>query len=119
MVQTDPPGNAAYNTAWFRYWNAVSDYLGANPDYAAKGYYHIVNEPQTFSDYDIVAYLVQQTKLNAPNARIMVSDKPAGLGSTSRGADMMGETSPTGMSGCRSRTIRTRPITAASNVRGE
>ena len=72
---TDPPGNSAYNAEWFQYWNAVSAYLGSQPDYAAKGYYHIVNEPQTFADYDIVAYLAQQTKFNAPNVRILVSEQ--------------------------------------------
>ena len=72
---TDPPGNSAYNTEWFQYWGAVSDYLGSTADYADKGYYHIVNEPQTFADYDIVAYLAQQTKANAPNVRILVSEQ--------------------------------------------
>lgn len=72
---TDPPGNAAYNTKWFQYWHAVSDYVGSTANYAAKGYYHIVNEPQTFDDYDIVAYLAQQTKANAPHVRILVSEQ--------------------------------------------
>ncbi|RPJ57812.1 MAG: hypothetical protein EHM12_08795, partial [Dehalococcoidia bacterium] len=51
----DPPGNAAYNTKWFQYWTAVSNYVGSTADYANKGYYHIVNEPQILSDYTIVA----------------------------------------------------------------
>ncbi|MCG3212655.1 MAG: hypothetical protein FOGNACKC_06330 [Anaerolineae bacterium] len=72
---TDPPGNSAYNSKWFQYWGAVSNYLGSTADYASKGYYHIVNEPQTFADYDIVAYLAKQTKAAAPNARIMVSEQ--------------------------------------------
>lgn len=71
----DPPGNSAYNSKWFQYWGAVSTYLGNTADYAAKGYYHIVNEPQTLSDYDIVAYLAKQTKAAAPNVRIMVSEQ--------------------------------------------
>jgi hypothetical protein len=71
----DPPGNSSYNDKWFQYWAAVSDYLGDTADYATKGYYHIVNEPQTFDDYDIVAYLAQQTKTNAPNVRILVSEQ--------------------------------------------
>jgi len=54
---------------------AVSSYLGSTSDYAGKGYSHIVNEPQTFSDYDIVAYLAQQTKAAAPNVRLMVSEQ--------------------------------------------
>jgi hypothetical protein len=71
----DPPGNSSYNDKWFQYWAAVSDYLGSTAGYAAKGYYHIVNEPQTFEDYDIVAYLAQQTKASAPNVRILVSEQ--------------------------------------------
>ncbi len=72
---TDPPGNAAYNTTWFQYWDAVGDYVGATADYAQKGYYHIVNEPQTFADYDIVAYLAEQTKAQAPEVRILISEQ--------------------------------------------
>ena len=72
---TDPPGNSVYNTRWFQYWTAVSDYLSSNPDYAAKGYYHIVNEPQTFEHYDIVAYLAQQTRVAAPNVHILLSEQ--------------------------------------------
>ncbi len=72
---TEPPGNGAYNNEWFQYWAAVSNYIGATNDYADKGYYHIVNEPSTFADYDIVAYLVQQTKIAAPNVRILVSEQ--------------------------------------------
>ncbi len=72
---TDPPGNAAYNTKWFQYWSAVSHYLHATGDYASRGYYHIVNEPQTLSDYNIVAYLAQQTKAAAPHVRIMLSEQ--------------------------------------------
>ncbi len=72
---TDPPGNTAYNDLWFEYWEAVSDYLGATSDYAAKGTYHIVNEPRTFADYDIVAYLSQETRTAAPNVRILVSEQ--------------------------------------------
>lgn len=72
---TDPPGNAAYNQSWFQYWGAVSDYISVTSNDAQKGYYHIVNEPQTFSDYDIVAYLAQETKLAAPSVRILVSEQ--------------------------------------------
>jgi hypothetical protein len=77
----EPPGDSDYNDKWFQYWTAVSDYLGETRDYAAKGYYHIVNEPQTGleagagNDYDIVAYLAQQTKIAAPNVRILVSEQ--------------------------------------------
>ncbi len=72
---TDPPGNSKYNTKWFQYWTAVSNYLGSTSDYASKGYYHIVNEPQTLTDYNIVAYLAKQTKTAAPNVRLMVSEQ--------------------------------------------
>lgn len=72
---TEPPGNAAYNAKWFQYWGAVSNYLHATSNYASKGYYHIVNEPQTLSDYAIVAYLAKQTKAAAPYVRIMVSEQ--------------------------------------------
>mgnify|MGYP000870771287 CR=1 FL=1 len=72
---TDPPGNSSYNTKWFQYWNAVSNYVSSTADYADKGYYHIVNEPQSESDYNIVAYLAQQTKANAPDVRILVSEQ--------------------------------------------
>lgn len=77
----EPPGNSGYNAKWFQYWTAVSDYLGNTADYAAKGIYHIVNEPQTGleagpgNDYDIVAYLAQQTKSAAPHVRILVSEQ--------------------------------------------
>ncbi|MFO7681329.1 MAG: DUF4091 domain-containing protein [Chloroflexota bacterium] len=72
---TDPTGNPAYNAKWFQYWTAVSNYVNATSNYADKGYYHIVNEPQTFADYDIVAYLAQQTKAAAPHVRILVSEQ--------------------------------------------
>ncbi len=72
---TDPPGNSSYNTKWFEYWAAVDDYLASTEDYAEKGYYHIVNEPQTFEDYNIVAYLSQETKEAAPNVKILVSEQ--------------------------------------------
>ncbi|MBN1656808.1 MAG: DUF4091 domain-containing protein [Anaerolineae bacterium] len=72
---TDPPGSSTYNVKWFQYWAAVSDYLAATGDYAARGYYHIVNEPQTFADYDIVAYLAQETRAHAPHVRILVSEQ--------------------------------------------
>ena len=72
---TDPPGNASYNAEWLQYWSSVDGYVSTTNQYAAKGYYHIVNEPQTFTDYDIVAYLSQITKGAAPNVRILVSEQ--------------------------------------------
>ena len=70
----DPPGASAYNTRWFEYWEAVSDYL-ATSGYAGRGYYHIVNEPQTFEDYEIVAYLAEQTKAVAPDVLLLLSEQ--------------------------------------------
>ena len=72
---TDPPGNSSYNSKWFQYWTAVSNYLAGKPEYRSKNYYHIVNEPQTFADYDIVAYLATRTKAVAPNVRILISEQ--------------------------------------------
>ena len=72
---TDPPGNTAYNQKWFQYWASISSYLENTFNYDEKGYYHIVNEPQTFGDYDIVAYLAQNTKAVAPHVKILVSEQ--------------------------------------------
>ncbi len=72
---TDPPGEEAYNDRWFSYWSAIDDYAKQTSDYAKKGYYHIVNEPQTFDDYDIVAYLARETRKAAPDVRILVSEQ--------------------------------------------
>ncbi len=70
----DPPGNDAYNARWFEYLASVSDYLGQS-GYADRGYYHIVNEPQTEEDYQTTAYLAEQTHLAAPNVRVMLSEQ--------------------------------------------
>ena len=76
----DPPGNPNYNLRWFEYWKAVSDYLKDTGDYSQKGYYHIVNEPQTgidggTGDHDITAYLAAATKTAAPDVKILVSEQ--------------------------------------------
>ncbi|RLB58625.1 MAG: hypothetical protein DRI90_16525 [Deltaproteobacteria bacterium] len=72
---TDPPGNLGYNQRWFQYWSALGDYFTTEHFYRAKGYYHIVNEPQTDEHYDIVAYLAHMTKQAAPNVRLMLSEQ--------------------------------------------
>jgi len=72
---SDPPGNTQYNEKWFQYWEAVGNYLSQHPEYAQKAYYHIVNEPQTVEDYDIVAFLSQYTKSVAPDVRILISEQ--------------------------------------------
>ena len=72
---TDPPGSGGYNQKWLQYWSAVDGYTSTTSTHAQKGYYHIVNEPQTSGDYDIVAYLSSITKGAAPNTRILVSEQ--------------------------------------------
>ena len=36
---------------------------------------HIVNEPQTFADYDVVAYLARMYKTAAPNLKLLLSEQ--------------------------------------------
>jgi hypothetical protein len=73
---TDPPGNSAYNTQWRAYLSALDDYL-TDPahDFSARAYAHVVNEPQTFEHYDVVAYLARMYKDAAPHLRLMVSEQ--------------------------------------------
>ncbi len=73
---TDPPGNAAYNAKWQTYLNALEAFI-ADPahDYSGSAYAHIVNEPQTFEDYDVVAYLARMYKASAPHLRLLLSEQ--------------------------------------------
>lgn len=73
---SDPPGNSAYNAKWQTYLGTLDSFI-ADPahDYTKKAYAHIVNEPQTWSDYDIVAYLARMYKTAAPHLRLMVSEQ--------------------------------------------
>jgi len=71
----DPPGGSAYNAKWQAYLRALNAYI-IDPahDFSAQAYAHIVNEPQTFDDYDVVAYLARMYKQHAPNLRLLVSE---------------------------------------------
>lgn len=73
---TDPPGGSAYNEKWKAYLSALDDYI-TDPAhyYADSAYVHLVNEPQTFEDYDIVAYLARLYKAAAPNLKLLLSEQ--------------------------------------------
>jgi hypothetical protein len=73
---TDPPGNSAYNAKWQAYLGALDAYL-TDPahDFSAQAYAHIVNEPQTYGHYDVVAYLARMAKTHAPNLRLLLSEQ--------------------------------------------
>ena len=73
---TDPPGNSAYNAKWQTYLGALDTYI-ADPahDFGRSAYAHIVNEPQTFEHYDIVAYLARIYKAAAPHLRLLLSEQ--------------------------------------------
>jgi hypothetical protein len=73
---TDPPGNAAYNAKWQTYLGELDAYL-VDParDFSGSAYAHIVNEPQTFEDYDVVAYLARMYKAAAPHLRLLLSEQ--------------------------------------------
>jgi hypothetical protein len=73
---TDPPGNSTYNAKWQAYLSALDGYI-ADPthDYTASAYAHIVNEPQTFIDYDVIAYLARMYKTTAPNLKLLLSEQ--------------------------------------------
>jgi hypothetical protein len=72
----DPPGNDAYNAKWTTYLSALDAYL-VDPahDFSQQAYAHIVNEPQTFDDYDVVAYLARMYKTAAPNLKLLLSEQ--------------------------------------------
>lgn len=71
---TDPPGSAGYNAKWTQYLSALDAYIVAH-DYDDQVYYHIVNEPQSYTDYNITAYISQLTHSAAPHLRQMVSEQ--------------------------------------------
>jgi len=73
---TDPPAGSAYNAKWQAYLHALNDYI-ADPThpFSQTGYAHIVNEPQTYSDYDVVAYLARMYKQHAPDLRLLLSEQ--------------------------------------------
>jgi hypothetical protein len=72
----DPPGNSAYNARWGDYLAALDAYL-TDPahDFSAAAYAHIVNEPQTYADYDVVAYLARLYKAAAPHLKLLLSEQ--------------------------------------------
>jgi len=67
--------NTAYNRAWFRYMNAIQEYL-RDLEYLEKAYYYFANEPQNGADYDAVAWYSQELKKEAPDLKLMVSEEP-------------------------------------------
>jgi hypothetical protein len=72
----DPPGNAAYNLKWQTYLGTLNDYITDTAhDFSQTAYVHIVNEPQTFDDYDVVAYLARMYKSAAPDVRLLLSEQ--------------------------------------------
>jgi hypothetical protein len=73
---TDPPGNSAYNAKWQTYLGALDAYIeDAAHDFSRSAYAHLVNEPQTFEDYDVVAYLARMYKAAAPHLRLLLSEQ--------------------------------------------
>lgn len=67
-------GSAAYQQKWTQYLAAVDGYIVAE-GYDSAAYYHIVNEPQTVSDYDIVGQISALTEQAAPHLRQLVSEQ--------------------------------------------
>ncbi len=67
-------GSAAFQAQWKQYLTAVDDTI-VSDDYAGAAYYHIVNEPQTFEDYDIVGQISALTESAAPHLRQLVSEQ--------------------------------------------
>jgi hypothetical protein len=73
---TDPPGSSAYNAKWLTYLGALDTYISdAAHDFSGSAYAHIVNEPQTFEDYDVVAYLARIYEAAAPHLRLLLSEQ--------------------------------------------
>ncbi len=72
----DPPASSTYNARWQAYLSALDAYItDPRHDFSAQAYAHIVNEPQTFSDYDVVAYLARMYKQHAPHLRLLLSEQ--------------------------------------------
>ncbi len=66
-------GSPAFQAEWTQYLAAVDAYL-VSDDYE-MAYYHVVNEPQTFDDYDIVGQISALTEAAAPHLRQLVSEQ--------------------------------------------
>jgi hypothetical protein len=67
-------GSQAFQDHWKRYLSAVDAYITAQ-GYDNAAYYHIVNEPQTFDDYDIVGQISALTEDAAPALRQLISEQ--------------------------------------------
>ena len=67
-------GTPAYQAKWTQYLTAL-DNLIVSANYADAAYYHIVNEPQSYSDYTIVGQISALTENAAPHLRQMVSEQ--------------------------------------------
>ncbi|KAH3761610.1 hypothetical protein Pelo_6613 [Pelomyxa schiedti] len=66
----------AYEAKWGKYLKALEDYMtshGLYDDNPAKGYWYTQNEPQNQHDYDISAYLCLQSRIYAPQLKVMLS----------------------------------------------
>jgi hypothetical protein len=66
-------GSAQFQARWTQYLSALDAYLVS--DNYTNAYYHIVNEPQTWDDYDIVGQISALTASAAPHLRQMVSEQ--------------------------------------------
>ncbi len=67
-------GSPAFQAEWTQYLSAVDAYL-VSDDYVQQAYYHIVNEPQTIDDYEIVGQISALTESAAPHLRQLVSEQ--------------------------------------------
>jgi hypothetical protein len=67
-------GSAEFQAKWKQYLTAVDNYI-VSAGYDQAAYYHIVNEPQTYADYDIVGQISALTESAAPHLRQMVSEQ--------------------------------------------
>jgi hypothetical protein len=66
-------GSTAFQNEWKQYLGALDAYL-VSDDYE-MAYYHIVNEPQTYADYDIVGQISALTESAAPHLRQLLSEQ--------------------------------------------
>ena len=66
-------GTSDYQHHWTGYLHALDTYI-VSDDYQGA-YYHIVNEPQTLDDYDIVGQISASTETAAPHLRQLISEQ--------------------------------------------
>lgn len=67
-------GSTEFQAKWKQYLGAVDAYI-VSAHYDDAAYYHIVNEPQTDEDYDIVGRISALTESAAPHLRQLVSEQ--------------------------------------------